>query len=108
MKKQLADITATVNFFPTESGGRAGPTPEGKFNCLMVIEETNLDVRLQLQDIGPISPGQTARVPISFLDRDYAKKYCAIGKSFILREVFPIGRGVIEEMAFVERGEGSR
>ncbi len=102
VKNQLADIIATVNFFPTDAGGRRGPTPGGKFNCLMAINEKNFDVRLHLEGTGAISPGQTARVPISFLDREQAKKYCSIGKTFILREVSPIGDGVIDEMAFLD------
>jgi hypothetical protein len=107
VKHQPADITATVNFIPTDAGGRRGPTPGGKFNCLMVIDENNFDVRLHLEGTGPISPGQTARVPISFLDLEQAKKYCSVGKTFILREVRPIGRGVIEEIAFFDHAEVS-
>lgn len=103
MKNQLADIIATVTLFPTDAGGRRGPTPDGKFSCLMIIDEKNLDVRLHLEKIGSISPGQTVRVPISFLDREYAQTYCSVGKKFFLREVNIIGDGVIEEIAFVAR-----
>ena len=102
MKNQLADIIAIVHLFPTDAGGRHGPTPGGKFNCLMVIGGKNFDVRLHLESTGPLSPGQTARVPISFLDREHAKKYCSVGKGFILREVNPIGDGVIVEVAFLD------
>jgi hypothetical protein len=66
----------------------------------MVVGEINLDVRLHLEGTGAISPGQTAKVPISFLDREYAKKYCAVGTTFVLREVRPIGDGVIDEVTF--------
>jgi hypothetical protein len=96
---QFADITATVNLFSTHAGGRRGPTPGGKFNCLMVIDEKNFDVRLHLEGTGAISPGQTAKIPISFLDREHAKRHCSVGKTFILREVSPIGDGVIDEVA---------
>ena len=64
----------------------------------MVIDERNFDVRLHLEGIGPISPGQTLTVPISFLDREDAKAHCAPGKKFVLREVEPIGDGVIEDV----------
>jgi hypothetical protein len=102
MKKQFVDIIATVHLFPTDAGGRRGPTPPGKFNCLMVIEEKNFDVRLHLEATGAMAPGQTAKVPISFLDRECAKKYCSVGKTFVLREVRPIGDGVMDEMAFLD------
>lgn len=69
----------------------------------MVIDEKNLDVRLHLENIGSISPGQTVRVPISFLDREYAKPYCSVGKKIFLREVNIIGDGMIEEVIFVAR-----
>jgi hypothetical protein len=66
----------------------------------MVMDETNFDVRLHLESTGPISPGQTATIPISFLDRELAKRHCSIGKTFLLREVGPIGSGVVDEISF--------
>ena len=102
MKNQLADIIATVNLFPTDAGGRRGPTPDEKFNCMMTIDQKNFDVRLHLHGIGSISPGQTATVPISFFDRENARKYCSVGKKFLLREINTIGEGVIDEMAFLD------
>jgi hypothetical protein len=98
LRNQFTDIIATVNLFPTHAGGRRGSTPGEKFNCLMVIDEKNFDVRLHLEGLGAISPGQTVRVPISFLDREHAKKYCSVGKTFILREVSTIGDGVIDDL----------
>jgi len=59
----------------------------------MVIDDRAFDVRLHLESTGAIFPRQTARVPISFLDSEYAEKCCPIGKTFVLREVNPIGDG---------------
>jgi hypothetical protein len=73
VNNQLSDIIATISLLSTEAGGRRGPTPDGKFNCLMTIDEKNLDVRLRLERTGSLSPGQTATIPISFLDLEYAK-----------------------------------
>ena len=98
VKSQLADIIATVNLLSTDAGGRQGLTPAEKFNCILVIDERNFDVRLHLDRTGAISPGQTATVPISFLDREYAREYCSIGKTFILREVSQIGSGVVDKV----------
>jgi hypothetical protein len=65
----------------------------------MVVDGKNFDVRLDLQDVGAISPGQTVKVPISFLDWEYARNYCAAGMRFLLRVVNTIGEGVIEELS---------
>jgi hypothetical protein len=64
----------------------------------MVIDENNFDVRLHLEEMGAISPGQTAKIPIRFLDRENAKKHCNVGKKFSLREIVLIGNGVIDEV----------
>jgi|SRR6516162_9755762 hypothetical protein len=98
MKNPLGDIVATVHFYSTDAGGRHGPTPEDKFNCLMVVDGKNLDVRLHLECIGHIIPGATIKVPLSFLDWENAKKYCFVGKKFLLKEIRVIGDGVIEEI----------
>jgi hypothetical protein len=108
VKRQFADIIATVNLFPTDAGGRRGPTPDGKFNCLMTIDENNFDVRLHLEGTGSMSPGQTARVPVSFLDLERARKYCSVGKKFLLREINTIGDGVIDETAFLDDSATNR
>ena len=98
MDNQISDIIATINLFPTDSGGRLGPTPKETFNCLLVMDEKNFDVRIHLGVDERISPGQSARVSINFLDRGEAMKHCAVGKEFVLRELDTIGNGTIEEL----------
>lgn len=72
----------------------------------MTIDEQNFDVRLHLEKIGSISPGQKiTRVPISFLNLKLARKHCSVGKRFSLREVKVIGDGIIEEMLFSNESE---
>jgi hypothetical protein len=97
---QRGDFVVSLNLFPTDDGGRHGPTPAGHFNCLMTIDEQNFDVRLHLESVGSISPGQQARVPISFLNLKLARKHCSVGQRFSLRESKVIGDGVIEEILF--------
>jgi len=63
----------------------------------MVVDQLYFDVRLHLDDIGEMRPGETRRVSLTFLDREHAKKHCARGARFVLREVNPIGEGVIVE-----------
>jgi hypothetical protein len=94
------DIEVSLKLFSMEGGGRSGPTPPGHFNCLMTIDDYNFDVRLQLENVGSISPGQKVRVPISFLNLKLAKQYCTLGRTFTLRESRVIGDGVIESILF--------
>jgi hypothetical protein len=70
----------------------------------MTIDEQNFDVRLHLEDVGSISPGQKARIPISFLNLKLARKHCSLGKRFSLREAKVIGDGVIDETLFSSEG----
>lgn len=100
MGNQGGDVVVSLNMLPTDSGGRRGPTPAWHFNCLMTIDELNFDVRLRLENVGSISPGQKTIVPISFLNLKLAKKHCSVGKRFSLREAKVIGDGVIEEILF--------
>jgi hypothetical protein len=70
----------------------------------MSLDEKNFDVRLHLGGVGSISPGQTATVPLSFLDREDARKHCTVGKRFLLREINAIGDGVIDEILSLDDG----
>jgi hypothetical protein len=67
----------------------------------MSIGDRNFDVRVHLDRVGSLHPGQTAIVPISFYDLDFARHFVGVGKKFKLRESKVIGDGVIEEVRFV-------
>jgi hypothetical protein len=90
------DIVAEIDMLASDQGGRLGPTPEGKFNCIMQMDEWNFDVRLDLADVGSLVPGQQLRVPIKFLDPVSTKLYCSVGRKFSLRELRKIGSSTIE------------
>jgi hypothetical protein len=100
VENQRGDIIVSLELLPTDNGGRRGPTPAGHFNCLMTIDDQNFDVRLHLEKVGSISPGQKTRVPISFLNPKLARKHCSVGKRFSLREAKVIGDGTIKEILF--------
>jgi hypothetical protein len=93
------DIEAVLSFRSMDSGGRNSPTPPNELRLILVMDGMNFVVRLDLEGTGPISPGQTATVPIAFLDRESALTHCAVGKSFILRELRPVAEGVIVKLA---------
>lgn len=64
----------------------------------MMFGDRNFDVRLRLDLVGSLRPGQEALVPISFYDPECAKDVVAVGQSFKLRELNVIGEGVVTEV----------
>lgn len=94
------DIVAAVRLYGTEQGGRQGPTPDSAWNCIMEIDGVNVDARLNLKELGPLSPGQSAVVPICFLDPATARDHCTIGAQFTLRELHTVAEGVIRDVIF--------
>src|SRR5947207_15897734 len=99
--RNTPDLIAKVSLLPTEQGGRLRPTPSDKFNCIMIVGDHNLDVRLHLDQIGSLRPGQEAFVPISFFDPEFAKAFVADGTVFKLREAKIIGDGVVKEVRLI-------
>ncbi len=98
MKDLGGDILATVHFYETSEGGRETPTPPDRFGCLMSVEGKYFDVRLLLRNVGSVSPGQTVKVPIAFLDKSYALQFIHRSTKFLLKEVRNIGEGVVNEI----------
>lgn len=92
------DIRATVRLYSTHEGGRKLPTPSDHLACLFVYENRNFDCRLLLQDLGPLSPGQEAEVPIKFLSPELIKPRLEVGSRFQLRELQVIGSGAVREI----------
>lgn len=65
--KAEPDITLDLHFLSTAQGGRKTSTPSNKFLCMFKIGNEYHDCQLQLDEVGPIEPGQFAIVPIRFL-----------------------------------------
>lgn len=101
MKNLPWDIITSIKLFATGEGGRQGPTPAGSFSCMMQIGELVFDIRMHLDQLGSLTPGQEAVVPISFLNPALAASYCSVGTRFVLREARPIGKGSIKETALL-------
>lgn len=93
------DITAQVELFTTEQGGRTGPTMAKHFGCPMKLGEGYYDCRLLLAETGPLFPGEKRTVGIKFLDTDSVKLKLAMGVEFELWEGRKIGRGKIVGVA---------
>lgn len=92
------DIIADLYFYSTEEKGRAMPTPPNRFSCIFTINGCNYDIRLLLNEIGSIFPGQNIKnVPIKFLCPELIVSKLNVGDKFFLREIKIIAEGTIIE-----------
>jgi hypothetical protein len=92
------DIIASIRLYPTEKGGRKGPTPGDIFRCPLQFEDKKFDCALFLEEAGPLIPGASAMVPIMFLFPDLIKPRLKVGSKFTLWDLGEIGSGVVEEI----------
>ena len=99
VKETAWDIVADVRFFPTEAGGRHSPTPPDRFSCIFEIDDKFFDCRLHLAEVGSISPGESARVPIQFLSPELVRPRLSIGTEFHLKEFGRIAHGVVRALS---------
>jgi hypothetical protein len=91
-------ILAEVRLLPTEAGGRKEPTPPDVFVC-RIGSGGEFEMALDLSDIGSLSPGSTARVPIRFSRPEYINPLIQVGTEFSLNdEVGKIGAGKVLEV----------
>jgi hypothetical protein len=99
----MSDIVARVFMYPTERGGRQGPTPSDRFGCPVFFHNVSAlaahgyDCRLLLGELGrAIAPGETIdRVPIDFLSPGEVIPHLTVGVRFWLWEGRHIGEGEI-------------
>lgn len=92
------DIVAKVHFYGTERGGRNQPTPINIYRCLFEFEGEKFDCGLHLDMIGPIAPGETTTVPITFIFSEMIKPRLKVGNQFTLSELRTIAEGIVEEI----------
>jgi hypothetical protein len=78
-----ADIIADVYLCRTSQAGRQGPTPADELRCILIIDDKAFDVRLYFGQIGPLRPGQTAKIPINFLFPEDARKHIGSRKNIL-------------------------
>ena len=97
MKSQY-DVFARIHFYPSVAGGRNGTTATSFFGCPLEFEGEKFDCRLLLEEIGPVSPGQTVGVPIAFLYPELVKPRLSAGSRFTLWEMRTIAEGIVERV----------
>jgi hypothetical protein len=90
------NLVADVTLYPTERGGRRGPTPRDWYGCICQIEGANWDCRILLNGIA-IVPGESRRVGIAFLSGSVAEKAVRAAGDFVLWELRAIGEGKVVE-----------
>ena len=100
MSSGEADIIATVQFIPTDKGGRKSPVVRPVFGCIFEHGGECNDCGLLINDQGDVWPGQKITVPIFFLRPDLGRSRIQVGDSFQLREDKVIARGTIDQIVF--------
>jgi hypothetical protein len=86
-------LLAEVTLYPTDKGGRRGPTASEWFGCPCKISRDDShgwDCRILLGGI-PMSPGETRRVEIIFLSPEQAIPALRAAGTFFLWEGRVIG-----------------
>lgn len=80
------DLTLDVHLFPTSDGGRKSSTPSNRFHCMFKVKNEFHDCQLLLDDIGSLSPGQQATVPVILLRPDTLRNKLTKGQPLALFE----------------------
>ena len=94
-----SDIFVTLKFYPQDKGGRNMPTPPRFFSCMFVIDNSNYDVRLLLEKIGSIFPGDEKKdVPVKFLCVDLVIPKIKTGDKFYIRDGRIVAEGTVQEI----------
>ena len=84
--------------FPTNQGGRNGPTPPDELDCLFEFEGEHFYCRLIFGYVGSLSPGENAEVRIAFLYPNLIKERLKPESRFFLKEVRVIGEGKVRSI----------
>ena len=85
------DILAEISLLTTEAGGRKTSTGSDWYGCPMQVDGQYFDARIDLSELGPVSPGQTILAPLKFLSPELALCHFPVGKAFALWEGRVIG-----------------
>lgn len=106
MKDVRPDLTADVTLYPTERGGRRGPTPTGWFGCLGKLaaeEPRGWDCRILLHGTG-LRPGETRRADVIMLGGAEATGVLHDAGRFLLWEGHVIGEASVVGRAHAKEG----
>ena len=91
------DIIALLTLYQTDKGGRKGATPPDRFACLLELDGEYFDCRLLLDEVGALSPGQTATIPIKLLSPELLRGHLHVSQEFYLWDGHRIADGKVLE-----------
>lgn len=87
------DVIAYVRFLTPDEGGWSFPMPSTFLGCFFFVNNEYFSCRLYLSEVGPLSLGDSAEVPIKFLYPDYVMPLLSEGTHFKLRTLQTIAVG---------------
>lgn len=89
------DALVELRLFPSDAGGRAGPTPPGWWGCPLSINGDLFDGRFDLSETGPLQPGESRVVPVKFLSPDIVRTRITGGQELQVWEGGFIGEAAV-------------
>lgn len=84
MDRIKPDILAEIYLYPTEEGGRKGPTPPTFYGCPLYINENYYSFRIFLN--GSVAPGEKAIGPVKFLIPEMVIPKIKVGNTYKMWE----------------------
>lgn len=87
------EVIVYVRFLTPAEGGWSSPTPSMFLQCPFAVGDEFFECCLLLAEVGPLSPGESAEVPIKFLRPDLVMPLLSEGTSFKLHAIrtFAVG-----------------
>ena len=89
------DALIELRLFPSDAGGRAGPTSDGWWGCSLSIDGDLFDGRVDLSEMEPLQPGESRVVPVKFLSPDLVRTRITEGQELRLWEGRLIGEATV-------------
>lgn len=84
-----------LRLFPSDAGGRAGPTSSDSWGCPLSIDGDFFDGRFDLSEMEPLRPGDSRVVPVKFLSPDLVRTRIAEGQELRIWEGRFIGEATV-------------
>ena len=99
------DAILDLELLPRKGGGRSIPTPSTFFGCPFGFEGEFFDCRIDFTDVGPMSPGTRARVPVTFMSPNLVVPRLRPGSPFTIWEGKTVGHGTVIEIVRAAEGD---
>jgi hypothetical protein len=93
-----SDIIARIRLLRTEEGGWRHPKTGPMLKCPLEFQGKMFDCAVFLDDVGPLAPGDEAKVPIDFLWPELIVPRLKVGDHFTLWDLGTKAEGVVEEI----------